>query len=78
MHCASTGGGAGPTHSRTVTLSRDPLAEEIGPYQWQGDRACPHHGTRIDRGTYQVTATQTSDGWIVTGFKTLTGPIRVR
>lgn len=66
--------GAGPKNPRTQVVSKDPLTERIGPYGWKTTRTCPKHRHRIDQGTYQVTVTQTSDGWIVTGFKTLTGP----
>lgn len=74
QRCVSGNGGADAHRARFRTVPRDPKTVIEGPISWQVGRSCRGHRHHTANGTYQVTLTKTSAGWIVTHFKTLTGP----
>lgn len=74
-HCTSWNGGSGGTdRTKVTTVSRHPLAKHYTNMTWGVQRRCPGHPKRYDRGRYEVTVTHTKAGWIVTDFKTVSGP----
>lgn len=72
--CHNGAGGGGGMDERVRTVARRPLTKRIGPMIWGVRRICPGHGSHDEGGHYEVTVTKLPIGWIVTGFKTLSGP----
>lgn len=78
-HChRDGGGGSGGAHAKPpVTVSTNPLAKRYSDMGWASTTICPGLKSFAEGGTYDVTVTKVSGGWIATSFTITSGPTAV-